>query len=62
MQLLTINGIHGSWQRCSTCGHLNNPIILARMNGAVRSEFFCFRCYHILAAVRMAALNQKGGA
>lgn len=62
MQLLTINGIHGTWQRCSCCGHLNKPIILARMSSEPRSEFFCFRCYHILAAVKISTLNQKGGA
>lgn len=60
MALLKLDGVVNSWTRCKCCGHLNRPSILARMHGEDRSEFYCFRCYHILAAVQILNPSLKG--
>ena len=62
MALLQLDGVVNVWSRCSCCGHLVRPAILARLNGEPRSEFYCFRCYHVLAAVTVIDRTQKGAA
>jgi len=60
MSLLKLDGVVNTWNRCSCCGHLARPVILARRSGEPRSELYCFRCYHILAAVQVLNPTLKG--
>lgn len=60
MALLNLDGVVNVWSRCSCCGHLVRPAIIARRHGEPRNEFYCFRCYHILAAVRILNPALKG--
>lgn len=62
MTLLHFVGVSTTWQRCAECGYLVNPVILAQFHAAPRASFHCFRCYHILAAVRIPERAKQGGA
>lgn len=62
MRLLKLDAVSQTWNRCKCCGHLTRPAILARTVGETRSEWHCFRCYHILAAVVVVDHEQKGAA
>lgn len=62
MSHLRLSATLNQWARCAACGHLCNPIVLARLLGRRRDEFWCLRCYHVLAAPAIGTANQEGGA
>lgn len=68
MNLLQLLGVTNTFQRCSECSILVQPAILAHNAGSHVNGYHCFRCFHILAAVRIAPFSArlenslKGGA
>jgi recombinational DNA repair protein (RecF pathway) len=67
MNLLQLIGVTNTFHHCAECSRLVQPAILAHNTGNHTSSCHCFRCYHILAAVRIAPFNDpiqndgKGG-
>lgn len=60
MSILKLLYVVAAWHRCSCCGHMTRPAIRAYDRSAHSTGMFCFRCYHILAAVQLAQ-PQNGG-
>lgn len=62
MQLLQITDVSNTFARCSACGYLMRPIVLARHLADGTCSLYCMRCYHALAVSRGPRPDEQGGA